>query len=142
MASFIGSSNFLTGTLLGAPDAAGHARVRTERGLDLIGSVTDTDATPAAGSEVTVAIRPERMAVVPATDTAADSTPGWYEIRGIVHQGTYLGDQTEFHIETDQAGEVIVRRQNAAGTGGTLGAGPGDAVVVRWHEEANLILAG
>ncbi len=37
---------------------------------------------------------------------------------------------------------MIVRRQNAAGTGGALGAGPGDAVVVRWHEEANLILVG
>jgi spermidine/putrescine transport system ATP-binding protein len=142
VASFIGSSNFLTGTLSGAPDAAGRAHVRTERGLVLSGSVTDQDATPAAGSEVTVAIRPERMTVLPATDAAADPSPGWHEIRGVVHQGTYLGDQTEYRIETDQAGEVIVRRQNAAGTGGALGAGPGDAVVVRWHEEANLILAG
>ena len=64
------------------------------------------------------------------------------EVSGTIHQGTYLGDQTEYRIETEQAGEVIVRRQNAAGTGGALGAGPGDAVVVRWHEEANLILAG
>jgi len=116
VASFIGSSNFLTGTLSDAPDAAGR--------------------------EVTVAIRPERMTVVPAGDAAGDAPPGSYEIRGIVRQGTYLGDQTEYRIETDQAGEVIVRRQNAAGTGGALGAGPGDAVVVRWHEEANLILAG
>jgi len=142
VASFIGSSNFLTGTLSDAPDAAGRARVRTERGLELSGTVTDPDATPAAGSEVTVAIRPERMTVVPAGDAAGDAPPGSYEIRGIVRQGTYLGDQTEYRIETDQAGEVIVRRQNAAGTGGALGAGPGDAVVVRWHEEANLILAG
>jgi spermidine/putrescine transport system ATP-binding protein len=142
VASFIGSSNFLTGTLSDAPDAAGRARVRTERGLELSGTVTDPDATPAADSEVTVAIRPERMTVVPAGDAAGDAPPGSYEIRGIVRQGTYLGDQTEYRIETDQAGEVIVRRQNAAGTGGALGAGPGDAVVVRWHEEANLILAG
>jgi spermidine/putrescine transport system ATP-binding protein len=142
VASFIGSSNFLTGTLSGPPDAAGRARVRTERGLELNGSVTDTEATPAAGSEVTVAIRPERMTVVPAGDAAGNPIPGWYEISGVVQQGTYLGDQTEYRIETDGAGEVIVRRQNAAGTGGALGAGPGDVVVVRWHEEANLILAG
>ena len=128
------------------PDANGRARVRTERGLELSGYVTDPEATAAAGSDVTVAIRPERMEVLPAgsADSAANGTTaaGSYEIRGTVHQGTYLGDQTEYRIETDQAGEVIVRRQNAAGTGGALGAGPGDPVVVRWHEEANLILAG
>ena len=142
VAAFIGSSNFLDGTLTGAADASGRARVRTERGLELSGYITDPEATVAAGSEVTVAIRPERMEVLPAG--AADGAPaeGRHEIRGTVHQGTYLGDQTEFRIETDQAGEVIVRRQNAAGTGGALGAGPGDAVVVSWHEEANLILTG
>jgi hypothetical protein len=37
---------------------------------------------------------------------------------------------------------VIVRHQNAAGAGGAPGVGPGDPVVVRWQEEANLILAG
>jgi spermidine/putrescine transport system ATP-binding protein len=146
VAAFIGSSNFLEGTLAGAPDANGRARVRTERGLELSGYVTDPEATTTAGSEVTVAIRPERMEVLPAgsADRAANGTTaaGSYEVRGTVHQGTYLGDQTEYRIETNQAGEVIVRRQNAAGTGGALGAGPGDPVVVRWHEEANLILAG
>ena len=146
VAGFIGSSNFLEGTLAGAPDANGRARVRTEDGLELSGHITDPEATTAAGSEVTVAIRPERMEVLPAgsVDGAANgaTATGSYEVRGTVHQGTYLGDQTEYRIETDQAGEVIVRRQNAAGTGGALGAGPGDPVVVRWREEANLILAG
>ena len=142
VAAFIGSSNFLEGTLVGAPDANGRARVRTERGLELSGFVTDPEATVAAGSEVTVAIRPERMEVLPAGAADGGSSSGRHEIRGTVHQGTYLGDQTEYRIETDQAGEVIVRRQNAAGTGGALGAGPGDPVDVRWHEEANLILTG
>ena len=89
-----------------------------------------------------MAIRPERMEVLPAGSTSGAPADSRHEIQGTIHQGTYLGDQTEYRIETDQAGEVIVRRQNAAGTGGALGAGPGDAVVVRWHEEANLILAG
>ena len=142
VAGFIGSSNFLPGTLAGAADGAGRARVRTERGLELSGFVTNREAEAAAGTEVTVAIRPERMEVQPASEAATASSAGWHEIPGTIHQGTYLGDQTEYRIETDQAGEVIVRRQNAAGTGGALGAGPGDAVVVRWHEEANLILIG
>jgi spermidine/putrescine transport system ATP-binding protein len=141
VASFIGTSNFLDGTIVGAADASGRVRVRTERGLELDGYVTDPDAGLTAGSEVTMAIRPERMEVRPASDGDAASD-GWHEVRGTIHQGTYLGDQTEYRIETDQAGELIVRRQNAAGTGGALGAGPGDPVVVRWHEEANLVLVG
>ena len=143
VASFIGTSNFLKGTLAGAPDSSGRATIRTERGLQLNGHVTDLEAGATAGTEVIVAIRPERMEVRAAGDVAADgASVGWQEISGTIHQGTYLGDQTEYRIQTDQAGEVIVRRQNAAGTGGALGAGPGDAVVVRWHEEANLVLLG
>ena len=142
VAGFIGSSNFVGGTLAGSPDANGRATVRTDRGLELSGFVTDPEASVAAGAEVTVAIRPERMQVHPTGAANGAAAAGWHEIRGTVRQGTYLGDQTEYRIETDQAGEVIVRRQNAAGTGGALGAGPGDPVVVRWHEEANLILTG
>jgi spermidine/putrescine transport system ATP-binding protein len=142
VAGFIGSSNFLGGTLMGGADGGGRARVRTERGLELSGYVTNHEAQATAGTEVIVAMRPERMEVRPASDGAGGPSAGWHEIPGTIHQGTYLGDQTEYRIDTDQAGEVIVRRQNAAGTGGALGAGPGDAVVVRWHEEANLILVG
>ncbi len=68
VAGFIGSSNFLPGTLLGGADGAGRARVRTERGLELSGYVTDREAETASGTDVTVAIRPERMEVRPAGD--------------------------------------------------------------------------
>ena len=88
-----------------------------------------------------VATRPERLEVVPA-DNASQPGDGMTQIRGRVQQGTYLGDQTEYRVDTEDAGEVIVRHQNAAGAGGAPGVGPGDPVVVRWQEEANLILAG
>ena len=65
---------------------------------------------------------------------------GWTSRSGRVHQGTYLGDQTEYRVQTEQAGELIVRRQNAAGATASQGFGPGDPVVVRWHEDANLVL--
>ncbi|HTG40819.1 MAG TPA: TOBE domain-containing protein, partial [Methylomirabilota bacterium] len=65
---------------------------------------------------------------------------GWTVVPGRIQQGTYLGDQTEYRIETDAVGELVARRQNAAGAGNGLGAGPGDPVLARWHEEANLIL--
>jgi spermidine/putrescine transport system ATP-binding protein len=142
VADFIGTSNPIPGTVQGVePDR--RVVVRTDRGLVLRGQVTDPSANLAVGDVATVAIRPERLEIHP--DDAASGTTtdaGWASATGRINQGTYLGDQTEYRVHTDQAGELIVRRQNATGAGATQGMGPGDRVVVRWREEANLVLAG
>jgi spermidine/putrescine transport system ATP-binding protein len=140
VADFIGTSNFMDATVVDHDDQ-GRVTVRTGRGLTLRGWLTDPDHKVADGDSVVVATRPERLEVVSA-DSAGEAGPGMSQIRGRVQQGTYLGDQTEYRVDTDEAGEVIVRHQNAAGAGGAPGVGPGDPVVVRWQEEANLILAG
>jgi spermidine/putrescine transport system ATP-binding protein len=140
VANFIGVSNPLAGTVVEFDAATQRARVETDGGLTLTGGVTDPAARPAAGSKVTVAIRPERLRVDPAGDEA--STDGWTAVPGRIHQGTYLGEQTEYRITTDRAGELVARRQNVLGAATAQGLGPGDPVVVRWHEEANLILVG
>lgn len=139
VSDFIGTSNFIPATLVEADAATGRATVRNERDLAVRGRLTDPSASPIAGTKVTIAVRPERLEVVTAAD-ADSERPGWTRVEGRIIQGTYLGDQTEYRIQTDQAGELVARRQNAAGAGGALGAGPGDPVVVRWHEDANLIL--
>jgi spermidine/putrescine transport system ATP-binding protein len=140
VADFIGTSNFMDATVVeGGGD--GRVAVRTSRGMTMRGIVTDSAARPAPGDTVVVATRPERLEVIPA-DAAETAGPGMTQVRGRVQQGTYLGDQTEYRVDTEEAGEVIVRHQNAAGAGGAPGVGPGDPVVVRWQEEANLILAG
>ena len=141
VADFLGSSNFIPATVEGFDSATRRATVRSERGLVLRGSVTDPAATPAVGDAVTVATRPERLEVRVADDVASDPDPGWTELAGRINQGTYLGNHTEYRVVTDD-GELIVRRQNTVGAGRAVGGGPGDPVVVRWHEEANLILAG
>jgi len=141
VADFIGTSNFLPATVLESAGADGMTTVRTGPGLTLRGRVTDAGAKAATGDAVTVATRPERLQVH-AADRAGTAQAGSSEVTGRVRQGTYLGDTTEYRIETEQAGELIVRHQNAAGAGGALGAGPGDPVVVRWQEAANLILVG
>jgi spermidine/putrescine transport system ATP-binding protein len=140
VADFIGVSNPIAARLVEVgPNARGV--VETDRGLRLRGRITDPDARPGVGDAVTVAIRPERLSV----GAAASSGPaddGVVTVEGRINQGTYLGDQTEFRVATDLAGELIVRRQNAAGAGSGAGVGPGDPVKVSWHEEANLILVG
>jgi spermidine/putrescine transport system ATP-binding protein len=139
VADFIGVSNPIEGTLLELDPATGRAVVESGRGLRLAGTVTDPGARPTIGQHVIVAVRPERMRVEPAAG-AAPVGAGWTGIEGRVHQGTYLGDQTEFRITTDVAGEVVARRQNASGAADLSGIGPGDAVVIRWEDSANLIL--
>jgi spermidine/putrescine transport system ATP-binding protein len=139
VADFIGTSNFLEASVLGADATTRRATVQTSKGLTMGGTVTASGTTPSTGDEVIVAVRPERIEVIPA---GAELAPGdgWTVVPGRIHQGTYLGDQTEYRIETEAVGELIARRQNTAGAGNGLGAGPGDPVIVRWHEEANLIL--
>jgi ABC-type Fe3+/spermidine/putrescine transport system ATPase subunit len=121
--------------------------VQTDGGLRLTGSVTDPTAHPVADTPVTVAIRPEHLEVSAAGSADshagdANGNAGWTVIRGRIHQGTYLGDQTEYRVATDQAGELIVRRQNQLRADATHGLGPGDPVSVSWHEAANLVLVG
>jgi spermidine/putrescine transport system ATP-binding protein len=139
VADFIGTSNFIKAAVVAADATTHRATVRTSRGLTMSGTVTASGTTPTAGDEVIVAVRPERIEVVPAATEGAAAN-GWTVVPGRIRQGTYLGDQTEYRIETDAVGELVARRQNAAGAGNGLGAGPGDPVLVRWHEEANLIL--
>jgi spermidine/putrescine transport system ATP-binding protein len=139
VANFIGVSNPIAGRLVEHEPTSGRAVVESDTGLRLRGVVTDPDARPSAGEQVVVAVRPERLRVDPAgtPDPAGD---GWTRIEGRIHQGTYLGDQTEFRITTDVAGEVVARRQNATGAAAVSGLGPGDPVVIRWEDSANLIL--
>ncbi|TAK01716.1 MAG: ABC transporter ATP-binding protein [Chloroflexota bacterium] len=140
VSNFIGVSNSMPGRFVElGPDQV--AIVETDRGLRLRGRVTDPEARPVLGATVTVATRPERLTVLPG-GVSDPAGPGEVDVPGRIHQGTYLGDQTEYRVSTDLAGELIVRRQNAAGVGSGEGVGPGDPVVVRWHEEANLILVG
>ncbi len=138
VSNFIGVSNPIAGRVLAFDAGTRRARVESQSGLQLTGTVTDPAAAPAAGDQVTIVVRPERLRVEPAADTPA--ADGWTSISGRINQGTYLGDQTEYRIATGQAGELIVRRQNTAGNAETAGVGPGDSVIVRWQDDANLVL--
>ena len=139
VANFIGVSNPMKGKVTSFDAESRRAEIESERGLRLAGLVTDPTSRPTAGTEVTVAVRPERLRVEPA-DSPEPEGSDWVTVPGRIKQGTYLGEQTEYHVETQLAGDLIVRRQNAAGAAQHVG--PGDAVVVRWQEAANLVLVG
>jgi spermidine/putrescine transport system ATP-binding protein len=141
VAGFLGSSNFLEAVLVGHEPATGRATVETDAGLRIDGEVTDRDARPAAGAKVTVAIRPERLRVeAPSQGEPGATEAGWLRTPGRIAQGTYLGDQTEYRVETQALGNVIIRRPNDAGERASRTFGPGEAVVVAWRDDANLVL--
>ena len=115
--------------------------VRSERGLILHGAATDPTATFGPGQAVTVAMRPERMEVVRPSPTGRRQTAGRPSSGGST-RAPISATRPSSGCSTDQAGELIVRRQNATGAGASQGIGPGDPVTVRWRDEANLVLAG
>ena len=140
VAEFIGTSNSLAGRVTGWDATTRTATVETDAGLRLRGTVTDPAAAVANGSPVTVAVRPERLELAVARDGDRVDAPGSVSVRGRIEQGTYLGDHTEYRVSTEHAGQLIAHRQNATGATAGSGMGPGDPVVVRWQEEANLVL--
>jgi spermidine/putrescine transport system ATP-binding protein len=140
VADFIGTSNFVDARIV-ALDGGSMAAVETASGLRMRGAVTDPEARLAPDATVSVAIRPERFRVNAPTQPPDGDEPGTVRATGRVTQGTYLGDQTEYRVATDAIGEVIVRRHNEHGGADARIFGPGESVVLQWHEEANLILA-
>jgi spermidine/putrescine transport system ATP-binding protein len=141
VAGFIGTSNFIAATVATFDQATHMALVDSPSGVRLTGLVTDDDARPEPGSPATVAIRPEQVRLETAPDGATiGREEGWTRIPGRVRQGTYLGDQTEYRVATDGVGDLVVRSQNETGSAATRTFGPGEGVVVAWHDDANLVL--
>jgi ABC-type Fe3+/spermidine/putrescine transport system ATPase subunit len=139
VAGFIGSSNFIPSTVV-RRDGSDSAVVETQAGLQIRGRLTDPASEAVPGAAVTLAVRPERLRVEPAADgVTVARQAGWTTVPGRIAQGTYLGESTEYRISTESVGELMVRLQNTAGE--QAGAvGPGQPVVVRWPDDATLVL--
>jgi spermidine/putrescine transport system ATP-binding protein len=138
VAGFIGSSNFLGGRATGPGDADGRVEVAAADGATLHGRLTD-EARPAAGDDVTVAIRPENVRLGTSSDAGA---PGWTSLTGRVTSDTYLGDQHEYRVSVPGLGELVVRSQAPGVDGPARAFRPGEDVAVGWHETSALVLTG
>ena len=136
VADFVGKSNFVPGAALGMAD--GQVRVRTGSGIELSGRCPAGAVAPDAGDGAVIAIRPELVLIRPAggdlgpeTDVAAP---------GLVRNRIYLGEQTEYLVEAEGLGEILVRapKHDEALTGGFRS---GDAVRLGWRSASALALA-
>ncbi|MFO1062106.1 MAG: ABC transporter ATP-binding protein [Dongiaceae bacterium] len=103
VADFIGDTNFLAATIAGP--AEGGARVRLPSGAELAASAPAGAA--AAGANVTVAVRPERVQLVPPGSAAP--------LSGRVETIVYFGTDTIYHLRLPDGAPFTARLQNRDG---------------------------
>ncbi|WP_374370254.1 ABC transporter ATP-binding protein [Dongia sp.] len=134
VADFVGESNFFTGQVAGSDENG--ATLMTASGLTLRAPFSRLGQRLRAGERGAIALRPEaiglwRPSAVPA---GLDITRPARLLNRI-----YLGDHSEFQIEAEGLGAVLVRLPKSAGQ--AQGLEPGDQVVMGWSHERALILA-
>lgn len=99
VASFIGETNFIPGTLIGRRD--GRAHVRTELG-ELTAGIAD-EAPFKEGEALTCSLRPETLRI---GDAPADAVN---QFSGIVHDSIYLGEVAQHQVRVGQDSEMNLK---------------------------------
>ena len=127
VADFIGTSNFLEGTLI----SRNEIMLTTEPPFKIVS--TSNDKMP-LNSSVTVAVRPERI------DLRRELTSDAVNfLRGVIQEEVYLGTTFQYTVQTNYPIPLIVHQQNTGGTDGQR-FHPGDTVYLQWTPENAIVL--
>ena len=137
VADFIGETNFIAGELEGRDEGFGVVRIRD--GRRLLAAMRDPDAR--VGGEVALAVRPEKIELLPIAHGALGSADDdrLSGVRGRVVDAHYIGTDTRYRIESGDGVELIVRVQNQL-TGFEGMFRPGAEVQARWRRDHAAIL--
>lgn len=127
VADFIGETNFLNGRVGGA--RKGEATVLVDGVLEV---VADTDRAVTKGDEVTVAIRPERIALYAAP-------PDDRAVPGRVEEVIYVGSDIRYLVRITEQTVVSVRRPNV-GEAAAERFPVGASVYLHWAPQAARLL--
>ncbi len=127
VADFIGTSNFLEGTLIGENEIA----LTTDPPLKIVSTPNDNMS---LNTPVTVAVRPERinLRMTPASDDMN-------YLCGVIQDESYLGTTLQYTVQTDYATPLIVHQQNTGRTDGQRFQ-RGDTVYLQWTPENAIVL--
>ncbi len=130
VAGFIGTSNLLTGPVVGGGDGVTALRLG-ERGRVLVG---DADgAAAASGGTVQVTVRPEKIRI-----SAEEPRGELSAVPGTVSEVVYLGTYTSYAVVLDGGAEVTVYEQNAQDD--PTSARRGDAVWLSWRPHHSYVI--
>jgi ABC-type Fe3+/spermidine/putrescine transport system ATPase subunit len=130
IASFLGAANFFRGRVDELSDKS--VRVSVSGGI----SITVAEARP-LGSSVTIALRPEAIAVEPTT-TAEETILSPNTVDAIVEQVVYHGFVSHLYLRQRDGEPLIAFQQNEAGS--ALRVTAGMRVRARWAEASNHIV--
>jgi spermidine/putrescine transport system ATP-binding protein len=134
VADFVGESNFFAGQVAGS-DATGGTLV-TAGGLTLKAPFSRLGARLKPGDRAVVALRPEAIGLWrPAAPPAGLDVARPARLTNRI----YLGDHSEFQVEAEGLGPVLVRLPKSASH--AQGLEPGDQVVMGWQHDRALMLA-
>jgi iron(III) transport system ATP-binding protein len=110
VAAFVGRCNFLRGVVTGA--SGGRVDVRLDASGDTVAVATDQAV--GTGQQVTVAVRPERLEVLPADQTAPAGTS---TVDAEVLTSSYVGSRYEYDLRLgDHVVQVESKRSGLTGT--------------------------
>lgn len=126
VAGFIGQSNFIFGQVV---EVGEEAAIRTVNSVVLQAPCSPNAKPLAIGDKAVVAVRPERINIT----SGKDAVSAGFE--GRIIQVTFLGDQTEYHVETEKVGRLLIRMSSSAAIFAI-----GEPVSVHWSSDASLAL--
>ena len=134
VADFVGESNFFSGSVASCDESG--AVITTASGLTLRAPLSKLGSKLQPGARGTIAVRPEVICL-----WAANAAPTGIDVSrpGRLLNRIYLGDHSEFQIEAEGLGAVLVRLPKQATESRSLE--PGDAVVMGWDQSKALALA-
>jgi spermidine/putrescine transport system ATP-binding protein len=124
VAGFIGTSNLLTGSLAQVTDGQGVIEVSPDERIIVPAGRSGL----AAGQEVELTVRPEKIELASGPGTA-----GGCALRGTVTEVVYLGTSTSFSVRTTTGADVVVFQQNSASAATPVSRG--DEVWLTWDPQ-------
>ena len=127
VAGFIGQTNVFSGTVEAAEGE--RMTLRTREGMR-VEALAREGGSPAEGEEVHAAVRPEKVRFGPSGDNVCAA-----EVRQVV----YLGASTQYIVELEGGGRLVLYQQNAHDA---AGPSEGDGVSVAWDAQNCLVLGG
>ena len=126
VAGFIGQTNAFSGTV----EASDGSRITLRTQGPRIEAVVRGETVPEVGGEAHVAVRPEKVRFGASGDNVCAA-----EVRQIV----YLGASTQYIVELEGGGKLVLYQQNAFDA---TGPSEGDGVSVAWDAQNCLVLGG
>ena len=135
VADFVGKSNFFEGKVVEAN--ANGTRIETIEGRAFGGRNPKNAASLQKGAAAVLAVRPEIIFI--SSPVGEHPREADVEAPAVIRNRIFLGEQTEYLVEAEGLGEVLVRAPKHAETQ-TGGFNPGDNVLIGWQSAAALAL--